>query len=100
MSTAYQYQQIFDNTWLSRYPRPKEIGFDNGGEFKAGFKELCANMGLKEKPSLLWNPQSNSILERIHQALANCLTAFELEDLDINTELLDVTPQKYHFTII
>ena len=81
--TAYHCQQIFDNTWLARYPRPREIGFDNGGEFKAEFKQLCANMGLKEKTSLPWNPQSNSILERIHQVLSDCLTTFELDELDI-----------------
>ena len=71
---------------LLRYPRPKEIGFDNEGEFKAEFKELCANMGLKEKTSLPWKPQSNSILERVHQVLADCLTTFELEVFDINAE--------------
>ena len=76
--TAYRCQQIFDNIWLARYPRPRKIGFNNGGEFKAEFKELCANMGLKEKISLPWNPQSNSILERIYQVLADCLTDFEL----------------------
>ena len=54
--TAHRCQQIFDNTWLASYPRPREIGFDNGGEFKAEFKQLCANMGLKEKTSLPWNP--------------------------------------------
>ena len=32
--TAYQCQQILDTSWLARYPRPREIGFDNGGEFK------------------------------------------------------------------
>ena len=42
--TIYCCQQIFDNTRLSRYQSPKGIGFDNGGEFKAEFKELCANM--------------------------------------------------------
>ena len=43
-------------------------------------------MGLKEKTSLLCNPQSNSILERIHQVLVDCLMTFELEELDINKE--------------
>ena len=43
-------------------------------------------MGLKEKTSLPWNPQSNSILERIHQVLADCLTIFKLEDLNINED--------------
>ena len=43
-------------------------------------------MGLKEKTRLPWNPQSNSILEIIHQVLADCLTTFELEELVINLE--------------
>ena len=43
-------------------------------------------MGLKEKTSLPWNPQSNSILERIHQVLGDCLTTFELDELDINED--------------
>jgi hypothetical protein len=54
--TAYRCQEIPDNVWLSRYPRPKEIGFDNGSEFKAEFTDLCVNMGLKRKPSNAWNP--------------------------------------------
>ena len=43
-------------------------------------------MGLKEKTILPWNPQSNSILERIHQVLGDCLKTFELEELDINED--------------
>ena len=38
--TASQCMQIFDNTQLACYPRPREIGFDNGGDFKAEFREL------------------------------------------------------------
>jgi len=30
--------------------------------------------------------QANAILERIHQVLVDCLTTFELEDLDIDKE--------------
>ena len=30
-------------------------------------------MGLKRKPSAAWNPQSNAILERVHQVLGDCL---------------------------
>ena len=43
-------------------------------------------MGLKEKTSLPWNPQSKSILERIHQVLRDCLTTFKLEELDIDED--------------
>jgi hypothetical protein len=28
----------FDEIWLSRYPRPEYIGFDNGGEYKKLFE--------------------------------------------------------------
>ena len=54
---AFMCQQILDSVWLSRYPRPKEIGFDNGSEFKMEFQDLCNNnMGLKQCPSNAWNP--------------------------------------------
>ena len=39
-----------DSTWLARYPRPRAIGFDNGGEFMADFSDLCNNMGFKQRP--------------------------------------------------
>ena len=45
---TYTCQQILDSVWLSRYLRPKEIGFDNGSEFKMEFRGLCNNMGLKK----------------------------------------------------
>ena len=43
------------------------------------------NMRLKAKESLSWNPQSNTILERIRQVLVDCLISFELEDMDIDS---------------
>ena len=84
--TAFRCQQILDTEWLSRYPRPRELGCDNGGEFKGVFKQLCANMNLKMKTSLPWNPQSNAVLERIHQVLQDCLLTFELDDAEINED--------------
>ena len=44
-------QRALDSCWLARYPRPHEIGFDNGKEFKWLFAELCDNYGLTQKPS-------------------------------------------------
>ncbi len=84
--TAFRCQQILDTEWLSRYPRPRELGCDNGGEFKGVFKQLCANMNLKMKTSLPWNPQSNAVLESIHQVLQDCLLTFELDDAEINED--------------
>ena len=77
--------EAFNNTWLTRYPRPQYIGYDNGSEFKAQFKEMCDNYGIKDKPSTTYNPQSNGIIERVHQVLGNALRTFELEDKELDT---------------
>ena len=47
---------------------------------------MCDNYGMKEKPSTSYNPQSNGIIECVHQVLGNALRTFELEEkeLDIN----------------
>ena len=76
--------QLFNNTWLSRYPRPRYITYDNNSEFKFHFKSLCETYGIKRKPTSLKNPQANSIIERVHQVLGNMLRTYELdkEDLD------------------
>ena len=34
-------QDFLHNTWLARYPCPQFIVFDNGGEFKYEFKQMC-----------------------------------------------------------
>jgi hypothetical protein len=94
--TAFRAQQLLDNTWLARYRRPREIGFDNGGKFMADFKDLCDNMGSKKKPSAAWNPQSNAILERIPQVLADCIRSFNLEERVFNE--LDDDPFEEYLT--
>jgi transposase InsO family protein len=77
--------ESFNNTWLTRYPRPQYIGYDNGSEFKAQFKQMCDNYGMKDKPSTSYNPQSNGIIERVHQVLGNALRTFELEEKEFDT---------------
>jgi hypothetical protein len=75
--------EAFDNTWLTRYPRPQYIGYDNGSEFKALFKQMGDNYGMKEKPSTNYNPQSNGIIKRVHQVLGNALRTFELKNKEL-----------------
>lgn len=71
-------KKILDTVWLARYPRPWEIGFDNGGESKGVFSQRCANMGIMKNVLIPWNPQSNAILKRIHQVLQDCLTSLQI----------------------
>ena len=77
-------QRILDAQWLARYPRPQEIGYDNGNEFKWLFDQLATNFGLKKKNTTDYNPQSNAIIERAHQVLGNCLRTFQLDEQDLN----------------
>jgi hypothetical protein len=69
----------FDDVWLSRYPRPEYIGFDNGGEYKNVFEELVNNYGIKKKNSTPFNPQSNGIVERVHLTLNDSLRTAEID---------------------
>ena len=50
------------------------------------FKELCENFGLTSNNTTDCNPQGNSVLERVHQALGNALRAFELEEQELDEE--------------
>ena len=83
-ATAHTVMEAFNNEWLSRYPRPQYIGFDNGSEFKATFHETCTNFGIKPKPSTSHNPQANGIIERVHLVLGDMLRSFELENKDLD----------------
>jgi transposase InsO family protein len=76
----------FHNNWLCRYPRPIQEAFDNGSECKSVFKEICDNLGIKCIPTTSYNPQGNSITERIHQVMGNMLRAFELEERELDPD--------------
>jgi len=72
--TSAKISQFFNQTWLSCYPRPREVIFDNGSEFKKGFK----NFAIKPKCTAIKNPQANSPIERIHQVLQSMFTTKNL----------------------
>ena len=64
----------FSNCWLSRYPRPVKVIYDQGKEFvEYHFSTLLENHGIKGVPITVKNPQSNAIVERMHQAAGNVL---------------------------
>ena len=60
---------LVNKCWFSRYPRCQNIIFDNGSEFKLHFLSLYESYGVKPKPTSIENPQTNAILERIHQVV-------------------------------
>ena len=65
---------LVETTWLSTYPRPIEIMYDQGKEFiSSEFRKslIETEYGISTKPSTSWNPMFNAMLERIHQVLGN-----------------------------
>jgi hypothetical protein len=72
-----------EQVWLTRYPKPQVINFDRGSEFMAEFAEMITNNdGIVRKGSTACNPQSNAIIERVHQTIGNFLRTFPKEMLD------------------
>ena len=61
--------RLFNQTWLSRYPRPSKVVFDNGSEFKKDFVPLLKDWSIKPKCTTIKNPTANSPVERIHQVI-------------------------------
>jgi hypothetical protein len=80
--SSAQISRLFNRQWLSRYPRPKYIVFDNGSEFKLHFNELCETYNIKQKPTTVKNLQANSVLERIHGVLGNMMQTSGLDNSD------------------
>jgi hypothetical protein len=74
----------FDDVWLSRYPRPDYIGFDNGGEYQNVFEELVNNYIIKKKNSTPFNPQSNGIIEKVHSTLNDALRTAEIDGREMD----------------
>ena len=78
--TSARVSQLFDNVWLSRYPRPRKVLYDNGSEFKKNFQPLLVDLAIKPTCTSIKNPQANAILERIHQVVGNMLKTKDLKN--------------------
>jgi hypothetical protein len=82
--------RLFNKHWLSRYPRPRYVLCDNGGEFALHLKELCKQYSIGRKPTSSRNPQANAIIERMHGVLNSMLRTSGLNNLDeVTAECID-----------
>ena len=71
-----------ETMWLSRYPRPIEIMYDQGSEFIGHeFRKslIDTQYRITDKPSTSGNPIPNTILEQIHQVLGNLVRTFNIQ---------------------
>ena len=82
--------QLFNKTWLSRYPRPAEVLCDNGSEFKKDFAALLKSYSIKRKPTTIKNPQANAILERVHGVLGDMMRTSNINNQEtVDENLID-----------
>ena len=73
-TTAREAFRVFENTWLSRYPRPLRCVHDNGPEFQGhDFQFGLHYAGIKSKPTTSANPESNGIIESVHRSIGVAL---------------------------
>ena len=72
--TAAHVSNIFENLWLSRYPKPFKCIHDQGGEFIGqDFQALLERWGIHDASATSKNPTANAICERMHQVVGNIL---------------------------
>ena len=71
---------IFNNTGLCRYPRPRKVVFDNGSEFKRDFTPFLKDLDIKPILTKIKNPQDNAPVERVHQVILNMIVAKDIDD--------------------
>ena len=76
--------KLFNIHWLTHYPRPQQVQFDNGSEFKLHFKALCKEYGIKGKPTSYKNPQANSIVEQLNGKINSMVPALNLDAQNLN----------------
>jgi hypothetical protein len=70
---------LFNDVWLSRYPRPRKVIFDNGSEFKKNFIPLLKDFAIKRTCTTIKNPQANAPVERVHQVVGQMMITQDLK---------------------
>ena len=64
---------------MRRYPQPKRVRFDNGSEFKKYYIPLLKYFAVKLEPTSIKHPQSNGIVERVHQVFGDMVRTHDLK---------------------
>ena len=78
---------VVEQTWLSRYPLPRTITYDRGGEFMAEFAEMMDNEhSVTRRMCSARNPQSNAIIERAHQTVGNMIRTVLDKEVDYDQD--------------
>ena len=78
---------LVETRFLSKYPRPIEITYDQGSEFIGNdFRKslIEGEYGITEQPRTLVNCMYNAVLEQIHQVLGNLVPNYNVSQTYID----------------
>jgi hypothetical protein len=72
--SSYHISILFNSDWLCCYHCPHRVIHDNGTEFTGSeFQERLTSYGIKAKSTMVRNPKSNGVIERIHLTMGDML---------------------------
>ena len=79
---------VVEQHWFSRYPWPTQLVYDRGNEFLEHefYSMILQDYGIRGKSITVRNPQTNAIVEQIHQVIGNIIRTFDLEEHYLNEE--------------
>jgi len=82
---ADEIANLLEQTWLVRYPWPKNVICDRGKEFMAEVHNVFTrDYGIQVNRITTRNPQSNSIVERVHQTIGNMIRTWFVDDPELD----------------
>ncbi len=83
--TSAHITMLFENKWLSHYPRPLRVVHDPGGEFVGPeFQAMLIMNGIQAVPTTAKNPQANTVCKHVHQTIGDMLKTVLLNNPPVN----------------
>ena len=77
----------FEDNWLSQYPAPVRCLHNNGNDFLGPtFSTMLARNKIKSVSITVKNPQSNAIVERMHQSISTMIAISLCENPPVKYE--------------
>ena len=73
-------KQLFTNTWLIRYPRPRKVVFDKRYKLEQDFTTFLKDFYIKPVLKKIKNPQDNALVDKVHQLILNVLVTKGLDN--------------------
>jgi len=75
-TTSKESAILFENHWLSWYPRPCHCIHDQGSEFKYKFQDCLTLVGIDSRSTSARTPTANSLIESTHKTIGQIIRTY------------------------